>query len=44
MINAERAIGAALAVQGYIALIGRDALINCTLFYNGPMGAFTLSI
>ena len=43
-INVPRAIGAALAAQGIVALIGRDFLQHCTLFYNGITGAITLSI
>ncbi len=43
-IEAPNAIGAALNSQGLIALIGRDVLQHCTLFYNGITGAFTLSI
>ena len=45
-IRAEvhNAIGANLAVQGIIALIGRDFLQHCTLHYNGFTGAITLSI
>jgi hypothetical protein len=37
------AIGAALQVQGILALIGRDFLQHCTLFYNGIYGQITLS-
>ena len=43
-LNAPRAMGAALASQGLLVLIGRDVLQNCNLFYNGPMGQFTLSL
>lgn len=43
-LQAPRAVGAALAVQGLLVLIGRDVLQRCTLFYNGPMGQITLSI
>lgn len=43
-IEAPNAIGAALNSQGLIALIGRDVLQLCTLFYNGITGSFTLSI
>jgi predicted aspartyl protease len=42
--NALRAIGVPLANQGIQVLIGRDLLQHCTLFYNGMIGAFTLSI
>jgi predicted aspartyl protease len=42
--NALRAIGVPLANQGIHVLIGRDLLQHCTLFYNGMMGSFTLSI
>ena len=43
-IETPNAIGAALGAQGLIALIGRDVLQHCTLFYNGISGSFTLSI
>ncbi len=43
-LNVPRAMGASLATQGIIALIGRDALQICTLFYNGLTGAVTISI
>ncbi len=43
-LNAPRAMGAALASQGLLVLIGRDVLEHCTLFYNGPVGQFTLSL
>jgi hypothetical protein len=42
-VEITRAIGAELKGQGIIALIGRDFLANCTLFYNGVTGALTLS-
>ena len=42
-LDIERAIGVNLQSQGIIALIGRDVLKNCTLYYNGPMGQITLS-
>lgn len=43
-LNSPRTMGAALAGQGLLALIGRDVLSRCTLFYNGPMGQITLSL
>jgi predicted aspartyl protease len=43
-VNAPSAVGAPLEFQGLLALIGRDVLQRCTLFYNGPIGAITLSI
>ena len=43
-IDAPRAIGASLKVQGLLLLIGRDVLQHTVLVYNGPTGAFTLSI
>jgi predicted aspartyl protease len=43
-LNSPRTMGAALAAQGLLALIGRDVLQRCNLFYNGPTGQFTLSI
>lgn len=42
--QAHHAIGAELASQGIISLIGRDVLQFCTLFYNGLTGEMTLSI
>ncbi len=43
-LNSPRTMGAALASQGLLVLIGRDVLQHCTLYYNGPVGQFTLSI
>jgi predicted aspartyl protease len=43
-IEVQRALGAELKAQGIIALIGRDFLSNCTLFYNGVAGGLTLSM
>ena len=43
-LNSPRTMGAALASQGLLAIIGRDVLMRCTLFYNGPMGQVTLSM
>lgn len=43
-IAAQHAVGAALAAQGLLVLIGRDALQDCTLFYNGGSGEITLAI
>jgi predicted aspartyl protease len=43
-LQAPRAVGAELASQGLLLLIGRDVLRSCTLFYNGVTGEFTLSI
>ncbi|MDE3068108.1 MAG: hypothetical protein KGJ60_11230 [Verrucomicrobiota bacterium] len=42
--NAPMCIGAPLAVQGLIALIGRDLLQHCTLIYNGNLGQISLCI
>lgn len=42
--NAPRAIGAPLASQGIIALIGRDLLRFGTLFYNGLTGEITFAL
>lgn len=42
--NSPRAMGANLTPQGFIAIIGRDILEVCTLFYNGTVGQITLSI
>lgn len=43
-VNVERAMGANLAPQGLIALIGRDIMSIGTLFYNGLDGSVTFSI
>ena len=43
-ISVNRAFGANLAIQGLIALIGRDLLAQCVLVYNGLDGSFSLSI
>lgn len=43
-VEVPRSLGANLASQGYVALIGRDFLQHCTLFYNGISGEMTLSI
>jgi hypothetical protein len=42
--NAPMSIGAPLAAQGLIALIGRDLLQHCTLIYNGHLGQISLCI
>jgi predicted aspartyl protease len=39
-----KAMGANLASQGLLALIGRDVLALFTMFYNGPTGQITLSL
>jgi predicted aspartyl protease len=44
IMNVPKAMGAALKPQGILALIGRDALQVCTLFYNGLTGEVTISI
>jgi hypothetical protein len=43
-IGVGGAIGAPLAAQGIVALIGRDVLQHCTLHYNGFTGEITLAI
>jgi predicted aspartyl protease len=43
-LNSQRTLGASLASQGLLVLLGRDVLQACNLFYNGPVGQFTLSI
>jgi hypothetical protein len=43
-IDAPRAIGAELGAQGLLALVGHDVLSQCTLYYNGTTGQFTLSV
>lgn len=42
--QAPRAMGAKLAIQGLIAIIGRDVLQGCVLIYNGGTGQITLCI
>jgi predicted aspartyl protease len=42
--TAERAMGASLKSQGLVALIGRDVLSNCILFYNGFTGEITFGL
>jgi predicted aspartyl protease len=42
-VNALSAIGANLASQDLIALLGRDLLQNFNVFYNGAVGQITLS-
>jgi hypothetical protein len=37
-------VGATLAAQGIIALIGRDVLSRCLLVYNGPADMFTITL
>ncbi|MEM9324432.1 MAG: hypothetical protein AAGA85_02205 [Bacteroidota bacterium] len=39
-----QAPGADLIGQPYGALIGRDVLASCTMFYNGPDNSFTLQL
>jgi predicted aspartyl protease len=41
--DVPRCMGAILKPQGIIMLIGRDALVDCNLFYNGLTGSFTFS-
>jgi len=36
-------VGMAPSTPTVLALIGRDVLVHCTLFYNGPRGELTLS-
>jgi predicted aspartyl protease len=43
-IHALHAVGAALRSQGLVALLGRDVLESCTLFYNGVSGEITISV
>jgi predicted aspartyl protease len=43
-LNSPWTMGAALAAHGLLVLIGRDVLQRCNLFYNGPIGQFTLSL
>jgi hypothetical protein len=41
--DVERAMGAVIGMQGVIDLIGRDALRDCSLFYNGQTGELSLA-
>ncbi|MBK9064429.1 MAG: hypothetical protein IPL89_14740 [Acidobacteria bacterium] len=43
-INALNSIGAPLAAQGLIALLGRDVLQHCTVFFNGPAGSISFAL
>lgn len=43
-LTQHRAVGAHLAPQGLVALIGRDALSSCILIYNGIDGSVSLSL
>lgn len=43
-VEIPRAMGANLQQQNLVALIGRDFLQHCALFYNGLTGQITLSI
>jgi predicted aspartyl protease len=43
-INAPGVVGAPLACQGLVALIGRDLLAMCHFTYNGAAGEFTLCV
>ena len=43
-LNVEQAMGAHLAPQGLIALIGRDVMRHGTLFYNGMDGTVSFAI
>lgn len=43
-INIERGMGANLAPQNLIALIGRDVMRHGTLFYNGMDGSISFAI
>jgi hypothetical protein len=38
-----RVVGVAPSTPTVLALLGRDVLEGCTLFYNGPRGELTLS-
>ena len=38
-----RVVGVAPSTPTVLALLGRDVLEHCTLFYNGPRGKLTLS-
>jgi hypothetical protein len=42
--NCSMAIGAPLACQGLVALIGRDLLANTQVTYNGHLGQIILAV
>jgi hypothetical protein len=42
--NVPMVMGAPLAPQGLLALIGRDVLRHCLLAYNGAIGQITLAV
>lgn len=43
-LDSNQTMGAALQVQGLIALLGRDLLQHCILIYNGNTGTISLSV
>lgn len=43
-LNVHQAIGSVLLSQGFVALIGRDALSAVVFIYNGPGGFFTFAL
>jgi hypothetical protein len=43
-MDAPRCVGAPLASQGLVAILGRDALRTCVFIYNGVGGHFTLAV
>lgn len=43
VIAALPVIESNLKIQGIDGLIGRDVLAQCTLFYNGPQGTYSLA-
>lgn len=44
IVNADRAMGAALSAQGLLAIIGRDVLQHCIFVYNSVTGSFSLAV
>ena len=44
VVDAPRAIGANLASQGLLLLMGRDLLQHCTFTYNGLAGCITFCV
>lgn len=43
VIDAQAIIEASLRSQGFDGLLGRDVLQQCVLFYNSPLGGYTLA-
>jgi predicted aspartyl protease len=44
VFQSPQTVGAKLATQGFVAIIGRDVLQKCVLIYNGGSGQITLCL